>query len=229
MWHPRVEGKTSFSFTVHLPEPPGHQAWRAPPKDSGTRAPNESWTCSSLASRTGKSSQPPSKSLREALSSLWKASVVVHDPRSLEGHLQRPCLAQRVGSFMQVVHKERFLLACLGQMLCSRSRIDPRCELALQMHLQTFVSPSCQVLHPHPSSSSRGMINTCCNETHQFLLFPPLFAAGSGSHALISTSRFAELLQAEKILPTHHITALSTPKSIFADSNSVGFFFVTSL
>lgn len=147
----------------------------------------------------------------------------IHDPRSLEGHLQRPRLAQRVGSFTQVGHKEHFLLACLDQTTCSCSRIDPRCELALQIHLKTLISPSCQVLHPHPSSSSRGMISTCCNRTHQLLLFPPLFAAGSGSHALFSTSRFAELLQAEKLFPTHHITALSTPK-VFLQIEAQSFF-----
>lgn len=91
--------------------------------------------------------------------------------------------------------------------------MDPRCELALQTHLKALISPSCQVLHPHPSPSSRGMINTCFNKPHQLLLFPPIFAAGSGSHALFSTSWFAELWQAEKLLPTHHITTLfSTPK-----------------
>lgn len=40
---------------------------------------------------------------------------------------------------------------------------------------------------------------------------------------LFSTSWFAELLQAEKLLPTRHIHTLSTPKSIFADSSSVIF------
>lgn len=148
----------------------------------------------------------------------------IHDPRSLEGHLRRPRLAQRVGSFMQVGHKEHFLLACLDQTACSRSRIDPRCELALQIHLKTLISPSCQVLRPHPSPSSRGMINTCCNKTHRLLLFPPLFAAGSGSHALFSTSRFAELLQAEKLLPTHRLTTLSTPKVFLQIEAQSGFF-----
>lgn len=37
--HPKAEGKTSFNFTVHLPEPPGHQAQPAPPKDLGQRLP----------------------------------------------------------------------------------------------------------------------------------------------------------------------------------------------
>lgn len=145
--HPKVEGKTSFNFTVHLPEPPGHQAQPAPPKGLGTRAPNESWTCSSLAARTGQPSQPLNKSLAETLCSLWKASAVVHDPRLLEGHLRRPRLAQRVGFFMQVGHKEHFLLVCLGQALCSHSRIDPRCELALQIHFPQLPSP------PPPSQS----------------------------------------------------------------------------
>lgn len=80
------------------------------------------------------------------------------------------------------------------------------------------------------------MINTCCNKAlisfcsvRPSLLqvqipmccFLPL---GSGSHMLFSTSWFTELLQAEKLLPTHHIGTLSTPKSNFADSSSVIFF-----
>lgn len=170
-----------------------------PTESFGTRAPIESWTCSSLAAHP----QPQSEPLGEALCSLWKASAVVHAPGSLEEHLQRPRLAHQVGFFMQVSHEVHFLLACPGQTLCSHSRIDPRCELALQMQLRTVISPSrsppcCQVLHPHPHPSSRGMINTCCNKTHQLLIFPPLFAAGSGSHALFSTSRSSEPLQAEK-------------------------------
>lgn len=56
------------------------------------------------------------------------------------------------------------------------------------------------------------MINTFYNKTHQLLLFPPFFAAGSGSHALFSTSLFAEVVQAEKLLLSRHITALSTSK-----------------
>lgn len=229
MQHPKVEGKTSFNFTVHLLEPPGHQAQSDPPKDLGTRAPSESQTCSSLTARAGQSSQPPSKSLRETPHSLWKASAVVHDPWSPEGHLQRPPLAQRVRSFMQVGHEELFLLACLGQTLCSCSRIDPRCELALQIHLKTLISPSCQVLHPHLRPSSRGMINTWCNKTHQLLLLPPLFATGSDSHALFSTSWFAELLQAEKLLPTHHIATLPMPKVFLQIPAQSFFFFVTSI
>lgn len=106
-----VEGKVSFDFAVHLPEPPRAQAQPGPPKDLGTGAPAERWTCSSLAARAGQSSQPRRKSIAGTLLSLWKASAVVRDPRSLEGHLQRPLFAQRVGSFVQVGHKERFLWA----------------------------------------------------------------------------------------------------------------------
>lgn len=71
--------------------------------------------------------------------------------------------------------------------------------------------PAAKSSHPHPSPSSREMVNTSCNKTHQLLFFPPLFAADSGSHMLFSTSWFAELVQGEKLLLSH-ITALSTPK-----------------
>jgi len=79
-----VEGKTSLDFAIHLPKPPGHQAERALPKDLGTRAPVERWTCSSSAAHVG---QPQNKSPEETPCSLWKISVVVHDSRSLERHL----------------------------------------------------------------------------------------------------------------------------------------------
>lgn len=118
--HPKTDVKTYFNFTVHRPEPPDHQAQPALPKNLGTRAhrgPFFLWQ-----SMQEQSLQHLSKSLREIPCSLWKVSVVFHDPRLLEGHLWRPHLAQQVRSFMKVGHKEHFLLACLVQTQCSCSR-----------------------------------------------------------------------------------------------------------
>lgn len=85
--HPKAEVKTSFNFTVHGPEPPDHQAQRALQKNLGIRAHSESWTCFSLAVHARRSLQLLSKLLGETPCFLWKVSVVVHDPRLLEGHL----------------------------------------------------------------------------------------------------------------------------------------------
>lgn len=85
--HPKTEVKTSFNFTAHRPESPDHQAHPALAKNLGTRAHNESWTCFSLAVHARQSLQLLSKSLRETPCSLWKVSMVFHDPRLLEGHL----------------------------------------------------------------------------------------------------------------------------------------------
>lgn len=79
--------KTSFNFTVHRPESPDHQAQPALPKNLGTRTHSESWTSFFLAVHARQSLQFLSKSLRETSCSLWKVSMVFHDPRLLERHL----------------------------------------------------------------------------------------------------------------------------------------------